>query len=142
MAYILIVALLLLMVALLVWPSTTAVPPRDAAYVNPEVRLAEQFRSGVLAIPTSQEVVGPLYTKELARYQQQLSLEGQPAHLVDPYWTHFHDYMIASPETVAAELAINPELKYTDVFQTRPMQDFEHANPEVGLVQRLEAFER
>lgn len=96
-AYVLMVAILLLVVALLLWPSLTAVAPRDAAYVNPELRLVEQFRA------------------------ETTTLHAQ-----------------------AAELAVNPELKLLDSYAAavRPAQDFEHANPEVGLFQRLQAFER
>lgn len=142
--YLLVVALLFLLIGLLLWPSLTAAPPRDAAYVNPEVRLAERYRSGEWTVPAIQAVSGPLYTKELARYQQQLALESRPQHLVDPYWTHFHDYMTAPSEATIANLVVNPELKYADALrvQARPMADFEHTNPEVGLIRRLAAFER
>jgi hypothetical protein len=96
-AYLLMVALLLFVIGLLVWPSLTVAPARDAAYVNPELRLAEAFRAEQAAV-----------------------------------WAE------------AAGLAVNPELKYAGSFLAvpRPAQDFEHANPEVGLVQRLAAFER
>lgn len=141
-AYVLLVALLLIFVGMLLWPSVTAEPPRDAAYVNPELRLAEQFRSRQLVAPAISGQTGPLYTKELALQQRQLALGAQPQHLVDPYWTHFHDYMIAPEVAASSMLALNPELKYTGAQGFQPVQDFAHANPEVGLFQRLQEFER
>lgn len=37
------------------------------------------------------------------------STMAEPAHLVDPYWQHFHDYM--APAAAEASLYANPELK-------------------------------
>ena len=90
-AYVLLVALLLLIVGLLLWSSLTVNTSRDTAYVNPELRLVERYRAEGLVL-----------------FEQ------------------------------AAQLSVNPELKYVNVFRIEPQaaQDFEHANPEVGRQDR------
>lgn len=125
-AYLLILGLLLVIVGSLLWPSLTAVPARDSAYVNPELRLAERYRAEHT----------PLYYKELT--------SGSLAHLEDPYWLHFRDRQLTTEQPAAAlNLAVNPELKLLESYRAVPVtQDFAHANPEVGLFQRLQEFER